>query len=497
VTPVAPRAGDIVVMPFIILLLLAVVCWPDNWAKPFWADWWGGNELTFALLTWSGVMLVVASAAWLAGRIRRQLLVEPDGYESLLEYYSGRRFYHFLGLIGFFGFALYLLGWGWTVRSLGSRDAAGQPQMFVGAELLILAPYLVGLVLSWVCFYDAEKALHAAAPASARLTPFWSRSAYVAFHLRHNLSLVFVVVVLMIVEKELRRLPDFQESQVFQVLMGVMFAGIVVCFPWFIRLAMGLKPIPPGPLRDRLQAAARRLHFRCSNLLMWNTHGGVANAFVAGILPQVRYVVLTDRLVNELAPEEVEAVFGHEVGHIKHHHMLFYLAFIVISLVALSGLAAIFIPQLDDFFKNHEDWAPFPLVGVLGTYIFVVFGFLSRRCERQADVFGCRTMSCGRQDCSVHENPEVLLPGGRGLCPTGIRTFIEALEKVALINGISRNRPGLLQSWQHSTIARRVEFLQHILADPALESRFQRRVFLVKWAVVLVLGGLLYVILNT
>ena len=91
----------------------------------------------------------------------------------------------------------------------------------------------------------------------------------------------------------------------------------------------------------------------------------------------------------------------------------------------------------------------------------------------------------------------MLLPGGRGLCPTGIRTFIEALERVVRINGISRNRPGLLQSWQHSTPAHRIEFLQRVLADPTIEPRFQRRVYLVKWTVVLVLGGLLYLILRT
>jgi Zn-dependent protease with chaperone function len=480
-------------MPFIIYLLLAVVCWPDNWAKPFWADWWGGNEITFALLTWSGVALVVALAGHLASRVRRQLRDDPGQRESILESYSSRRFYHLLTLLGFFGLALYILGWGWTVRSFGASDIDGQPQMFIGAEWLILAPFLVSLILSWVLFYDADKALHAAAGASSQSSRFWSRPAYLAFHVRHHLALVFVVVVLLMVEKQLRRLPDFQESWLFQVGIYGLLAGVILCFPWLMRLALGLKPLPDGALRQRLQATARRLNFRCSNLLLWNTRGGVANAMVAGILPWVRYVVLTDRLVSELAPEEVEAVFGHEVGHIKHHHMLFYLAFILISLSAL-GLAANFVPQLDEIFRNHDDWATLPLVAVLGTYIFVVFGFLSRRCERQADIYGCRTMSCGRRDCSGHEDSAVLLPRGQGLCPTGIRTFIEALEKVVRLNGISRNRPGLLQSWQHSTPASRIEFLQRILADPALEPRFQSTVGRVKWTVVLVLAAILLAI---
>jgi hypothetical protein len=66
------------------------------------------------------------------------------------------------------------------------------------------------------------------------------------------------------------------------------------------------------------------------------------------------------------------------------------------------------------------------------------------------------------------------------LCPTGINTHIQALEKVADSNGMSRDRPGWLQSWQHSTIARRVDFLTRVRQDPLVERRFQRRVFITK-----------------
>src|SRR5439155_13691310 len=96
-------------------------------------------------------------------------------------------------------------------------------------------------------------------------------------------------------------------------------------------------------------------------------------------------------------------------------------------------------------------------------YLFVVFGYLSRRCERQADVYGCRTVSCRRLDCVGHDDGPELAAGAGALCPTGVRTFIYALEKVAQINGISRDRPGFLQSWQHGSIARRVAFLYGLL----------------------------------
>jgi STE24 endopeptidase len=111
-----------------------------------------------------------------------------------------------------------------------------------------------------------------------------------------------------------------------------------------------------------------------------------------------------------------------------------------------------------------------PMLLLFALYIFIVFGFLSRRCERQADVYGSRTMS--------------------------IPVFVEALEKVARINGIHREKPGWLSSWLHSTIAKRVEFLERVHVDPVHERRFQKRVRTLQLAtlmvLVCVLGGLCY-----
>src|SRR5205814_1459896 len=140
-------------------------------------------------------------------------------------------------------------------------------------------------------------------------------------------------------EKEARRLfPDLDQAwQIQATLGGVAIAlTVFVTMPWIVRLVLGLKPMPAGPLRDRLMAAARRLNFRCSDLLVWNTRSGVANAMVVGLFPFLRYVMFTDRLLEELSPDEVEAVFGHEIGHVKHHHMVYYLVFLLTSMAVLG-----------------------------------------------------------------------------------------------------------------------------------------------------------------
>jgi Zn-dependent protease with chaperone function len=499
-------------MPFLLMVFLTLICLPElnDWPPPL----VGKSAEGAAAATWAGVGLVALAAAAVAQRVRRPLVRDPGQRERVLVRYERERFFHLVLLYGTYATALLVLGWGWAVSQ--AWKVGGQP--LPGGELVLLSPFLAGFAVSLAFFYDADRASQRAArrlagfdapdgagpgaegPPAARPRLWGGRLGYVLFQMRQRLALVLIPVLLLLALKEAQRaVPDAAwarwEPVVNAAGLGAM-AAVFVGLPWLIRLALGLKPLAPGPLRDRLRAVGGRLGFRCSNILVWNTRRSMANAMVVGLLPWPRYVVFTDRLLEEFEPEEVDAVFGHEVGHARHRHMLYYLGFLTVSMAVLWKAYCDFpwLGQLADGLGCPGSWlGPLaergylqgvPVVGLLLAYIFVVFGFLSRRCERQADVYGCRAVSCPDPDCAGHGGGA---PAG-GLCPTGIRTFIRALERVAAVNGISRDRPGFLQSWQHSTIARRVAFLEGILADPAAEPRFQRRVALVK-------GGLLAAVL--
>jgi Zn-dependent protease with chaperone function len=512
-------------MPFLLMVFLTVVCLPEvtEWPRPVWTD---SPAWCFAT-TGLGVLLVCLNAWRISRALVRGLGGDPARREYVLRRYERGRVRHHLLMLAVYLLSLIGLGWGWAVGQDWSRQgepvwiaAEGREEVplmpLAGAEVLVLAPFILAQLLSWALFADADHACNQPARSPEPLTPvqFGSRVSYVLFQARQKLALVFLPVVLLIAHKELHRLlpDDTRDWETAISIAGpVAVAAVFVTLPWTVRLLLGLRPLPEGPLRARLQAASRRLRFRCSNLLVWNTRSGMGNAMVIGLLPWIRYVVFTDRLLEEFSPEEVEAVFGHEVGHVKHQHMLYYLGFLLGSVFILGSVAQMAVNYVSPNGKS-QDWlavlakdlhlgehgylAFVPLVVLLLSYIFVVFGFLSRRCERQADVFGCRAVSCTRADCAGHGADAELADRGGNLCPTGIRTFIGALEKVAQVNGISRDRPGFLQSWQHSTIARRVEFLQRVLADPAVEARFQRRVAVVKWALLAVLGVTLAVLLN-
>src|SRR5947209_3357381 len=142
-------------MPFLLLILLTLVCLPeakDRSAPPPWLGIQG-----CIVLTWCGVAAIVGTAAFMGLWTRRQLVQHPQERDQVLHRYVSWRFYHLLGLFVIYGLALFGLGWGWVVSS---PLAAGFLADLPGTELLVLAPFLVALVLSWAFFYDVEKALH-------------------------------------------------------------------------------------------------------------------------------------------------------------------------------------------------------------------------------------------------------------------------------------------------------------------------------------------------
>ena len=266
--------------------------------------------------------------------------------------------------------------------------------------------------------------------------------------------------------------------------------------PAFVRLTWPTRSMPRGPLRDRLEHLAKRLRFRYTDILVWDTGGTVVNAGVTGAIPWYRYVLITDGMAEGLGEREIEAVFGHEVGHIAHRHLVYFAFFFLGSM----GVVALASWGLDRWLPDSSiiwRWSGNPsfsnvvrevsLLIPIAAYFVLVFGAVSRRFERQADVFGCRAVSCGLRDCPPHADVNAarteVSPAAK-LCPVGIRIFANALTNVALLNGIDPNA----RSWRHGSIQRRINFVEGLEARPDVERRFQAGV--VRFRVALALGAL-------
>jgi Zn-dependent protease with chaperone function len=496
-------------MPLLLLLCLILACLPIEWpAPPF-----GLGPDGSAALTGSAVVSLLLIAKLFTVVTVNRLARDPGDREAVSRAHSLRRLvFFFLNLAGF-GFMLTWCGWGFTANRLLTVDELLLP----GAEILVLAPYLVTLLGSWAIFYDGEHALHRSSSDPAVRGEFWTRWGYVFFLFRYHVLMVFIPVGFTIVQFGILRVrPDLFEGPWAKLMAFAALFVFVLLVPSLVPLVLGLKRMPAGRLRERIEVSARRLGVRYHNLYVWHTHGNLATAMVAGLVPRLRQIVFTDLLLATLSEDEVEAVFGHEVGHVKHGHLLYYAAFLLLSFLTLGAVYRV-IEQTPGLTPPTRNAALVLSAVATGAYLFLVFGFVSRRCERQADVFGCKSVSCLDPACPGHGQETALAAGGKALCRTGVGTFVRALERVEEINGMARGsmtaaRRGLLGrtagllrfvgvwlgTWQHSTIANRVSFLRTLADDPQQERRFQRRVTALRWGLlVLLMAGVVVIIAST
>lgn len=120
--------------------------------------------------------------------------------------------------------------------------------------------------------------------------------------------------------------------------------ALVMLYPTLIApLFNHFTPLPPGALRERVEALLARCHFAATRLFVVDgsrrsSHG---NAWFAG-LGHAKRVVFFDTLLDRLAPDEVEAVLAHELGHYRLHHVAKRIAWsAAVSFVILAVLGAV------------------------------------------------------------------------------------------------------------------------------------------------------------
>lgn len=114
---------------------------------------------------------------------------------------------------------------------------------------------------------------------------------------------------------------------------------MIVIYPRFIvPLYNKLSPLPEGALRDRLMSLAERLQFPTQTIevIDGSKRSGHSNAYFSGF-GKFRQVVIYDTLIEQLKPEELEAVLAHEIGHYKKGHIPKMLAGVaIIGLIAFG-----------------------------------------------------------------------------------------------------------------------------------------------------------------
>lgn len=181
----------------------------------------------------------------------------------------------------------------------------------------------------------------------------------------------------------------------FQLLMLVLYPKLIL--PLFNKLT----PLPEGDLRARLMSLADRTGFRAKTIevIDGSKRSAHSNAYFTGF-GRFRRIVLFDTLIAQLAPDELEAVLAHEIGHYRRGHIPKMLA--MSAAMMLGGFALIAWLAEQPWFNLAFGFPPgelapafllFGLLSGLVTFWFSPLGnLLSRKYEYEADAFAREAM---------------------------------------------------------------------------------------------------------
>jgi STE24 endopeptidase len=184
----------------------------------------------------------------------------------------------------------------------------------------------------------------------------------------------------------------------FQFLVLALYPTVIA--PLFNKFS----PLPAGAAREAIEALLARCGFQNRGLFVMDgsrrsSHG---NAFFTGF-GRAKRIVFFDTLLERLAPDEIEAVLAHELGHFKLKHVYKRLAWSAV--LSLGFLALLAWLATSPWFYQGLGVAPAPerpgvalilffLALPVFTFVFApVASFYSRRHEYEADAFAARHAS--------------------------------------------------------------------------------------------------------
>ena len=168
------------------------------------------------------------------------------------------------------------------------------------------------------------------------------------------------------------------------------------------------KPLADESLKRRVEGLLTRCGFKVSGLFVMDgsKRSAHSNAYFTGFGASKR-VVFFDTLLAQLSPGELDAVLAHELGHLKHRHVLQRIVLMFgLSLVGFALLGSLSTQPGFYFGLGVRPLlnAPNDAVAlVLFLFVVPVFGFfvspfyagLSRRQEFEADAYACRNADAG------------------------------------------------------------------------------------------------------
>ena len=287
-------------------------------------------------------LLVIVSLIWLLlplwwwpSRVRQALAV-PDIQQAFLDLWRATRG----------PFWLYALGLGGLGMAMGKGVWATAPPLVVdalsvfgGAVLVLMGSALTGIL-------------------QAPFTTRWldRRVTWPEAALRSATRLLMLVGPMAVYLWVTLALGPQWVAGHLALWIAVSIAGGIVMealSPWAARLMLRTT-WPDEALSARWDVLRRRAGIGRVSFVLWpGRRDRVANAFATGLYRPL--IAVSDYLVDRLPPAELDAVIGHELGHVKHRHawgglmgivggVVLVTSFVILPRAWVIGLFALAVP---------------------------------------------------------------------------------------------------------------------------------------------------------
>jgi STE24 endopeptidase len=195
---------------------------------------------------------------------------------------------------------------------------SGLDNIWAMSALIYLFGYAIG-VLFWPFEWIGTFGIEQKYGFNRETIGLWIADEIKGFFLGAILSVPLIAVILWMSSGAIPYwwLWAFIVVMTYEILLTIIYPNVIE--PLFNKF----EPLKDGPLKARLEAMALKAHINVKKILVMDAskRSAHANAYFAG-LGVSRRIVLYDTLLKQLDDAEIEAVLAHEIGHMKHHHIL-------------------------------------------------------------------------------------------------------------------------------------------------------------------------------
>ncbi|MFW2366837.1 MAG: M48 family metallopeptidase, partial [Desulforhopalus sp.] len=217
----------------------------------------------------------------------------------------------------------------------------------------------------------------------------YSTPSYLKSNIKANLPIALPWVILSLLYDVVALIPLPGVQEVFSsqwgdlLFFGIFLVFVVIFFPPLVRNLWGCRKLPDGYLKEYLDAFCAKQDFSADFYLWPLFEGRVLTAGVMGIVPGLRYILITPALIETMTLKELEAVMAHEIGHVKKYHLLLYV-FLIGGFSLMAGLLAepfIYMLLSMDFLNNLivtggvSAESALTVVGSIPLLLFMLFYF--------------------------------------------------------------------------------------------------------------------------